>query len=886
MDRLRSFLNLERGEEVPVFLLFSYLTLTLTCYMITKAARDGIFLHKFSAMTLPYVYIGIAAVIGFIVAAYIRISSRISQTWLISGSLLFFVANLLLLWWVVRVEWTPAPWIFYVWTSIFGIIITTQVWTVANSVLDLRQAKRVFPLVSSGGILGGAAGGLIGARLVKSIGTDNLMLTLIPLLLLVVVIVQVLTRRYTIVGQDDPPGTASGKPKKDFLAVAKKIRATPYLRLIVGVLALSAIVTLIVDFQFKVVVQSVFRTKDQITAFVAAFSAYLSMGAFVLQVIAGSRIVKTLGMRVTLFILPVAITAGTAALIAFPLALWAGGVLKGSDYVPRYSVDRATTELLYVPVPQSIKTEVKAIIDMIIQRLADGMGGLLLLLVTRLLHQGQVGVSVFNLMLLGGWFWVAFRTRQEYVGTLRRIIEREDIPKTIIDQLIGPRSIATLRTMLKSKDTEIVLSGMETAVAMGHPEWIPRELISHPSPKVRDKAIEIVSLTERELRERVQAETNSTVGASAIIRIVAATDPVRRMTSMSQFLQDPALKVRLSAVVGLARQRVGNEVEKGTIRKVLEQITAGLDANSIQWKDVAEALGDIAHPEAIDLHVRLLQHPDRAVKKQAILSAGRAGHRELVPFLVPLLVDGQWAPEARNALREYGPRILGTLSDIFSDLSADLEIRRNIPLVLAYIPQQASVEILLDGLFAYDGLLRYRAIRALGKLRLLDPDLRFSPEKVNTRIREDCESIMWFQQALAKLYAKEEGNDLLLQLFKDKISRGKDRVFRLLALRLPPTAAIGSLLALAKGERLTIAAVAEYLDNVLPGKVKDVVLAVIEGKVKLPKQSVRQILEACLRNPDPILRECAADALAKNRWPDVAGLTPPLTQLKKGLNYG
>jgi hypothetical protein len=136
------------------------------------------------------------------------------------------------------------------------------------------------------------------------------------------------------------------------------------------------------------------------------------------------------------------------------------------------------------------------------------------------------------------------------------------------------------------------------------------------------------------------------------------------------------------------------------------------------------------------------------------------------------------------------------------------------------------------------------------------------------------------------LYSKEEGDDLLLQLFKDKISRGKDRVFRLLALRLPPTAAIGSLLALAKGERLTIAAVAEYLDNVLPGKVKDFVLAVIEGKVKLPKQSVRQILEACLRNPDPILRECAADALAKNRWPDVAGLTPPLTQLKEGLNYG
>ena len=149
MNRVRAFLNLEPGEETPVFLLFSYLTLVLTCYVITKAARDGIFLYKFSAMSLPYVYIGIGVIIGFVVAAYLRLAARFDQVWLVSGSLFFFATNILLLWWAVRMDWEPAPWIFYVWTSIFGIIITTQVWTVANSILDLRQAKRIFPLVSS-----------------------------------------------------------------------------------------------------------------------------------------------------------------------------------------------------------------------------------------------------------------------------------------------------------------------------------------------------------------------------------------------------------------------------------------------------------------------------------------------------------------------------------------------------------------------------------------------------------------------------------------------------------------------------------------------------------------------------------------------------------------
>jgi hypothetical protein len=284
----------------------------------------------------------------------------------------------------------------------------------------------------------------------------------------------------------------------------------------------------------------------------------------------------------------------------------------------------------------------------------------------------------------------------------------------------------------------------------------------------------------------------------------------------------------------------------------------------------------------------LLQHADSTVKKAAIASAGRAGHRELVPFLIPLLGDSHYAPETRLALREYGPRILGTLADVFKDPAEDIEIRRSIPLVLAYIPQQESVDILLDGLFDYDGLLRYRAIRALGKLRLLDPDLHFDPQKVSLRLREEAENTIWHRQALTALYPANGSNDLLAQLLKDKIGRGRDRVFRLLALMLPPTAAIASLLAVTEDDRLRRAAVAEFMDNVLPGKLRDCVLPVIEptARVSRPKQSVQQILEACLRGPDLILRECAADAIAKRRWPEHSGLLASLTQLKEGFNYG
>ncbi len=883
MDRLRSFLNLERGEEAPTFLLFGYLTLIMASYIITKAIRDGLFLYKFSAYQLPYVYLAIAALIGFVVWAYLRASARLGQATVIVAGLLFFILNILLQWWAVRRQWTPVTWIFYVWASIFGIIVITQVWTVANQVLDLRQAKRLFPLISSGAILGSTVGGFTAARLARSIGTDNLMLLLIPLLVLAGIFAQILLSRHS--HSRAPQGR---KPKPiNFSTALKAIKASPYLKLIILLLALSNIVTLVVGIQFGAVVQHAFPLKNDITRFMGMFSGSFSLLSFLLQVLAGSWLVSKFGVKWMILVLPLALMGGTLILLAFPLALWAGSVLKGSDHTLRYSVDRATTELLYLPLPQSTKSEVKAVIDMVFQRVADGVGAVLVLFVRHALKGGQVSLCVLDLMLLAVWLGIAIRARKGYVHTLwKAVLEGRDLGREVIRTIWDRNSLPSVKTLLASKDEEVVLLGMELALEGRHPEWIPRELIRHPSERVRAKALEVLTLTDQELLDRVENDSSSLMRASAILAVARRATTVRPSAAVSPFLQSPDLQVRLSALMAMIRH--DRDLPRGAVKKELEQIAHGLEPGSKQWKDVAAALGEIAHPEAVSLHLRLLQHPDPVVRKQAILSAGRAGHRELVPLLIPLLRDPEWAPDVRATLREYEHRILGTLADALRDPSEDIEVRRSIPLVMAYIPDQASVNILLNALFDYDGLVRYRAIRALDKLRLVDPGLRFHPDKIVCRIREDGEQAKWFQQARAALYPQDGSKDLLLQLFKDKVERGKDRVFRLLALLLPPRAAIGSILVFREGDRLAVAKVTELLDNLLPGKLRDVVLPLVEPKARWLKteQTTTQILVTCLNNPDPILRECAVDAIRKGRWPEVCGLEPLLTRIEEGIAHG
>ena len=57
--------------------------------MIGKVARDALFLDKFKAVQLPYADIAIAILVGFVVAAYVRLGRNISLRNLLVGSVVF-----------------------------------------------------------------------------------------------------------------------------------------------------------------------------------------------------------------------------------------------------------------------------------------------------------------------------------------------------------------------------------------------------------------------------------------------------------------------------------------------------------------------------------------------------------------------------------------------------------------------------------------------------------------------------------------------------------------------------------------------------------------------------------------------------------------------------
>src|SRR5687767_2819895 len=257
LHRLRRFLDVRPGEGLPVLLTFLYIWIVVASFLLAKPIRSGLFLETHEAYDLVYVYAAVPLVLSLFVPVYTRIAARFGARTVTVGTLIFFSLNVVLFWYLFRFHPSPRlPYIFYVWVSCFGIIAPVQAWSFANSLFDTRQAKRLFGLIGAGASLGAMTAGVLARLVVEPVGgTVNLLLVLASLIVVAAGIVTVANLRIRRVGL-----TRRGRPvSQPFSHTWSEIVASPYLRLLAGLVFVVAIATQWTSLQLGVVAQLHFQ---------------------------------------------------------------------------------------------------------------------------------------------------------------------------------------------------------------------------------------------------------------------------------------------------------------------------------------------------------------------------------------------------------------------------------------------------------------------------------------------------------------------------------------------------------------------------------------------------------------------------------------------------
>jgi hypothetical protein len=145
-----------------------------------------------------------------------------------------------------------------------------------------------------------------------------------------------------------------------------------------------------------------------------------------------------------------------------------------------------------------------------------------------------------------------------------------------------------------------------------------------------------------------------------------------------------------------------------------------------------------------------------------------------------------------------GESVLGVLKEALDEPQTAMRIRLQIPRVIADVPSQLSVDLLLDELEQGD---RSIFVKALSKLRTTEPRMDYDAERVDRKVYYEMMRLLQvFENIESKAFA------LLKMALHEHRDRALELIFRLLGLQYPPKDMYHAYLGMVSQEKSTRAA--------------------------------------------------------------------------------
>lgn len=907
MKRLfRTLFDIREGEGLRAGLMFSYIFLIIASLLIVKPVRNSLFLTAFGADQLPYAFILVALFSGIFIYVYTWLSKRIYLPKVMLNSILIAIIVFGIFWALLFFEYHHNwfLYVFYVWVAIFGVVLTMQFWLLANYVFNAREAKRSFGLVGAGAISGGIFGGYLTNYLAPVIGTGSMLLICMGFLMICIFLFRIIWRKsarqnYREKLQQQKRIQLVETSESPF----KLIMSSKHLSYLAGIVGIGVIVANLVDYQYSAIASGTIKDADELTAFFGFWLSNLSIVSLLIQLFLTRRVLQTVGVGKSLYFLPVGILIGAVATLVSP-ALWAAITIKVGDGSLKQSINKAGFELLYLPLPAKIKNQAKAFIDVFIDSLATGIGGLLLVvfIVGFGLSAGYVSLMIIAFIAL--WVILLAKVHKEYINSFRLAIEKRTI--NLDEESINLEDASvfdSLMKLLSSTNERQILYALELLRGTKKGEFLPRfeKLLDHKSTDVRLQALKHLQGTEtnalvKKIGTLIRDESPE-IRVEAIRFIISHSED--RISTINDFLRNDDYRVKDSALISAAEELQQDENLRSQInleelfKERFKVILSGANGRSELMKmTAAKVIGITKDPELYPYLLNLLKDSSPKVMEAAIMSAGKIRSKNFIPPLLDHLQTKSIRRYSREALSQYGEEAVEEIAARMKNPESALNLRLVIPKVLALIGSQKSVDVLFENLGQDDLELRYETLKALNKLKVNFPELKFNQDMIEKKIIEEIKSyytilLIFVEQQRAKiigeteLVEKEDGNKvnearlLLIRALEEKLDSSLERVFRLLGLRYVQSDLFNTYQSIKSKKPDLQASAVEFLDNLLDFNMKRFIIPIAESNsysyltgrgrelFGLEISSDNDCLKILLDGDDAWLRSCALYMLAE-----------------------
>jgi ATP:ADP antiporter, AAA family len=433
---LTLFTRVRPGEGRSALLFMLHAFLLLFSYQVVKALREAFMLTKFSAEVRAYAVAVTAVVLMLLVPLYGAVRRRLDGARLLRAVTLFFAANMLAF---AAAAWSgiAIAFVFFVWASIYGVMVVAQLWAFAADTFNVKSGQRLFPVI----MVGANVGALVGAK------TAQLAVAALTPIGLMLVATFVLLTTMLLVGTEHravPDGSRAlvaehGKPVPKLLGGIGLVLRDRYLRLIaLLVVLLNWINTtgefILADFVQKNAARQAAASSGVldpgvlIAAFYGSYQFWVTVVGLAIQLFLVARIYRAVGVRGALLIHPAVVAVGYGLLALSPLLIGFVPIftlvrlVKIAENATDYSLMNTTRHALFLPVDRDSKYDGKTAIDTFFWRFGDLIQAGVVYLGLNWFGWTAPTFAALNLLLALAWIWLAVGIGREFGNKARECV--------------------------------------------------------------------------------------------------------------------------------------------------------------------------------------------------------------------------------------------------------------------------------------------------------------------------------------------------------------------------------------------------------------------------------------------------------------------------------
>ncbi len=613
--RLFSFLQIRAGELKMVSLTAVLFVCIQAAQGIGWNAADALFFLRFGVDYLPYMFMALGVLTSFVGLSFATGMNRFEKGAYFSA-LLLGAAVLLL---VERAAIGINPVVFQqaneplrgalypvLWLTInaINIVFGIFIWNVAGQVCDARQAKRLFSLFASAGILGGVAGNLATGPMAQTLGTENLLVVHAALLLCSLWLTREIARRFFPRGAK--PATASSW-WRDLRVGYDVIRTSRLMQFIAYASVLFSVLFFSMSFPFSKVVSAAFASEAEVAGFLGLFSSVVTAATFVVSLLVASRLYARVGIAAAVAIFPL-VYLGGFVLWAIHFNLTTAVVARGAQMIVLGGVASTAWNAFFNVVCSEKRGQVQMFEAAVPSQIGVVASGALLILGDRVLNTTQIfAVGMVTAVICAVLVW---RMRTEYAMALVDAL-RTGLADVFTDM---PRGLVNLSMDAGARHT--ALAGL-----------------TDPKPTVRRTAAEILGrLKVQEAAQPLMLVLDDPDGdvRAAALEALTALRASTAVESITARLSDPIPAVRARAVDALSALAPGSAL---AWTRVLQDPDPGVKGRAVV------AFCRLGVAEAGVALASLLESPDPAFRMQGLASIAECRDGAEAPQVARFLQD-------------------------------------------------------------------------------------------------------------------------------------------------------------------------------------------------------------------------------------------------------